>query len=177
MNTKLTSTNQYVVELFNSYHERIKTRPSLYNNGSMITVGLPAELLDYANAAAGHSGFGAGARPVGIRIITDQPAKMLAKIFESCESLAKFINSSECNAAEYIARVRDNHAKLSNKPGPNAILIDTRNIKDAFYDIGYDFGMIKNLRAIYGTDTVTHDWNHLQVSEFQLRYRSVLLAN
>jgi hypothetical protein len=166
-NTKLTANDPHVVELFNSYHERVKTRPNLFNNGNMITVGLTPELLDYANAAAGHSGLGNGARPVGIRVTVGDATKALKDIFSSCESLAKFINSSECNAAEYIARIHERHAA---KPTKNAILIDTRMIKDAFYEVGYDFSLIQKLKNAYGADTVKRDWDNLQVTEFQLRY-------
>lgn len=165
--TKLTANNPYVIQLFNTYHERIKTRPHLFNNGNMITVGLPAELLDYANAAAGHSGFGSGARPVGIRVTVDDSTKALKDIFSSCDSLVKFINASECNAAEYIQRVRE---RYSSKPSANAITIDTRMVKDVFYEVGYDFATIQKLREVFGADTVKRDWDNLQVTEFQLRY-------
>lgn len=168
---KLSSTDQRVVDLFNSYHARVKTRSNLYKNGkNMITVGLTAELLDYANAAAGHSGFASSARPVGIRVTVADSDVAIKKIFESPESLAKFINSSECNAAEYIARIKERDSKVSNKPGKNAVTIDVRLIKDAFYDLGYDFSIIQELRKIYGVDTVKTAWDNLQVTEFQLRF-------
>jgi len=171
MTSKLTSTDPRIVDLFKSYHRRVKSRPQLFNNSnSMITVGLSADLLDYANAAAGHSGFAASARPVGIRVTVSDSTKSLKDIFSSCESLAEFINSSECNAAEYIARIRDRDSKVSNKPGKNAITIDIRPIKDAFYDLGYNFDLIQKLKNTYGTDTVKRDWDNLQVTEFQLRY-------
>jgi hypothetical protein len=108
----LTATDPRVV----SYHNFINGKPRdadgyfigskqneaglLYVMGKdhpMIQVWLPIELLDYANAAAGTSGD----RAVGIRITgfssIKQAAEEILRIFSSTETLAKFINSSECN--------------------------------------------------------------------------------
>ena len=94
------------------YHNTVKTRPDLYRgNDTVITVVLPKELLDYSNAAAGHSGFGAGARPVGIRRVVRNSEQALAEIFADVNSLAKFIESSEKDGREYVEQVRERHAQ------------------------------------------------------------------
>ena len=61
----------------------------------MITVVLPKDLLEYSNASAGHSGFGSGARPVGIRRKVRNSEQALAAIFASEDSLTRFILESE----------------------------------------------------------------------------------
>lgn len=87
---------QAVTEFRNSYIRRAAAKPSLYINGPMtVTVGLPAELLEYANAAAGHSGYGTGARPCGIRKTVANPKQFLSQIFESDESFIAFLLTSE----------------------------------------------------------------------------------
>jgi hypothetical protein len=96
------------------YHDSVMTRPDLYRNSdTVITVVLPKSLLDYANAAAGHSGFGAGARPVGIRRQVQNSQRALAEIFATEQSLAKFIGESECDGAAYVAEVQRRHSEKS----------------------------------------------------------------
>jgi hypothetical protein len=103
-----------VSSFYRHYHESRKTRPDLYRNGdSMITVVLPKDLLEYSNAAAGHSGFGSGARPVGIRRQVPDSQKALAEIFATEQSLAKFIGDSECDGPAYVEEVRKRHAEKS----------------------------------------------------------------
>ena len=69
----------------------------------MIQVWLPMDLIEYANAAAGSSGD----RAVGIRVKgyrgIDAAANEVVRIFSSPETLAEFINSSECDYAGYHA--------------------------------------------------------------------------
>ena len=73
-------------------------------NSPMIQVWLPADLLDYANAAAGSS----GERAVGIRVggfaSVKAAADEIQRIFSSPENLARFISSSECDYHEYVER-------------------------------------------------------------------------
>lgn len=58
---------------------------------------LPQDLLEYANASSGTSGD----RPVGIRVwgfdTIDQAAEKISEIFESPETVAEFLNSSDCD--------------------------------------------------------------------------------
>jgi hypothetical protein len=63
----------------------------------MIQVWLPPDLLDYANAAAGTSGDRAvGIRRTGFSSV-QQAANEILRIFSSPQSLANFINTSECD--------------------------------------------------------------------------------
>lgn len=45
-----------------------------------------------------------------------------------------------------------------------------RPVKDAFYDAGYNWEVIKDLCTRFGTATVSHDYEALTVNEFELRY-------
>jgi hypothetical protein len=100
-----------VTAFYNHYHNKTASRPDLYRSGDhAVDVILPNDLLDYANAASGHSGFGSGARARGIRRECRNSSAYLAEIFASPDSLAKFLNSSEQNAESYIQTVRQRHA-------------------------------------------------------------------
>lgn len=60
------------------------------------------------------------------------------------------------------------------------IIEDTRSVKEHFYSVynsADGYAHLQKLMAIFGKDTVKHDWDNLYVTEFQLRYRSVLLAD
>jgi hypothetical protein len=109
--------NMNRVEAFHRhYHTKVASRPDLYRSGDhAVDVILPNDLLEYANAASGHSGFGSGARARGIRKECRNSSAYLAEIFASLESLARFLESSEKNAEAYIETVRARHA-AQNKP-------------------------------------------------------------
>lgn len=97
---KLHANDPRVVSFFKYYHDKSKKIRDLYCKGEGgVTVILPANLIDYCNAAAGNSG-GANPRPCGIRRSCDNPKAFIKLIFTSTQSLADFINSSECNASE-----------------------------------------------------------------------------
>lgn len=161
--TTLTATDPRVVNFYNHYHTTVIKRPSLYTAGlKSIVVTLPSELLDYANAAAGHSGFGAGARPVGIRRTVDNSGKVISAIFQSPDSLAKFINSSECNAAEYIETVRLRHASKSSTT-------DDRPANEVFFE-KYTTNDAKALQLKFGKEMVIREFQILTINEFELRY-------
>jgi hypothetical protein len=177
MSAKLSGTDPRVVSFFNNVNgnktdkngrlvgSAKSTTGYLYvtaNNSVQIV--LPNSLLDYANAA---SGTMSGQRPVGIRAggfnTAESAADEVSRIFASPESLAKFINSSECDAPAYNPDLtRDKKSVVS--------MIDFRPVKDAFYDAGYSFSIIESLRKAFGKSTVAHDWSVLTVTEFELRY-------
>lgn len=103
---------QAVADFHKHYTESIKKNPDLYRNGDqLITVVLPKDLLDYSNASAGHSGFGSGARPVGIRRKVRNAEQALAAIFASVDSLSKFIEESECDGPAMVEEIRRKHAE------------------------------------------------------------------
>jgi hypothetical protein len=155
-----------VEAFYDYYHAKKLTHPELYMNnpkGDTVTVVLPAALLDYANAAAGHSGFGAGARPVGIRRkIRGTAEDAIADIFSSPESLAAFIESSECNAAEYIANIREEHYR-------KGLGIDDRTAESQWKDLHAKYD-IKELSERFGRDNVITARHALTVNEFELRF-------
>ena len=51
-----------VDNFLNECHKKIKNNPNLYINSKndTVTIGLPTELLEFANRAAGHSGLNNG---------------------------------------------------------------------------------------------------------------------
>jgi len=103
---------QAVASFHKHYTESIKKNPDLYRNGDqLITVVLPKDLLDYSNASAGHSGFGSGARPVGIRRKVRNAEQALAQIFASVDSLSKFIEESECDGPAMVEEIKRKHAE------------------------------------------------------------------
>jgi hypothetical protein len=93
-----------VKALYDHYHAKTKTNPTLYQSGDeCITVILPQGLLDYCNASAGNSG-GSNARPCGIRYSVRNSTKALEQIFESVDSLARFISGSDCDGMYFAER-------------------------------------------------------------------------
>ena len=157
---------QRVTDFFNHYHSKRLTHPNLYISGNSINVILPNNLLEYANAAAGHSGFGAGARARGIRRSVDNPVQALAQIFESTQTLAAFLESSECNADEYVETVRRRHLGMKPKYRVNT---DERSADSAFKDILARVN-INDLVKRFGKEDLLRSRKCLTVNEFELRY-------
>ena len=166
---------QAVEEFYNHYHTKVVARPELYvSTDTIINVILPNDLLEFANASAGHSGFGSGARARGIRRVVDNAGVAIKEIFESVDSLAQFLLSSECNADEYVEQVRARHFGMKFKAGKKMIIVRTddrevannrRGVADAhgckvFIDLGKKFG----------TEVVKRDIDTLTINEFELRY-------
>lgn len=163
--------------LYNHYHSKVKTNPNLYTNSRdknrAVLVVLPKELLDYANRSSGHSGFGAGARPVGIRKVVSDAKSSLSEIFSSVESLKSFILSSECDAEAYIAEVKERHLKGVSRASRKVSKPSTTTIfpmvKDVFHDY-YPHALLRELTVKYGKEEVANSWNHLWINEFEMRY-------
>jgi hypothetical protein len=167
----LTSTDPRVIDFYNAYHRKVKTRPTLYTNkrdgNNGILVPLPRDLITYAERTAGHHGFGQAAMPVGICRKVGNAKNALAEIFASTEALAKFINSSARDADAYITEVRERHAKKGSKVTKSAT--DDRPAVDAFFE-KYTANDAKALRDKFGRDMVISDFNCLTINEFELRY-------
>ena len=155
--------NMNSVEAFyRHYQERSKTSPSLYrNSNTLITVVLPKDLLEYSNASAGHSGFGAGARPVGIRRAVKNAERTLAEIFSTPESLAKFIESSEGDGPAYVEGVRARHLASQTPKIPSA--------KEVFWK-HYTKADLDAMRAKFGRDLVLQAYNTLNIEEFNSQF-------
>ena len=160
-------------DMFNHYHKKIKTNPDLYTNARdknyAVVVVLPKELLDWANRGAGHSGFAASARPVGIRKNFNDAKAALKDIFSSVESLERFIKTSECDAEEMMVEVRERHAKKA-----QIITIDPldRPMSEFNIEALYGKGTIVMLRGKY-PKTVMDDYKNLTRGEFEGRYNLV----
>jgi hypothetical protein len=177
----LTSSDPRVVNYFNSVNHYAKTDDGFFKgsaksqNGFLYVIGgngryavqivLPVNLLDFANAASGNM---PGNRPVGIRAGNYSDAKsaaaVVAKIFSSTEDLVKFINSSECDAAEYIPSTSSFKVKPSKLK-----LTDDRSTREAFYD-KYKFNDLVALRKLFGEELVRREYDLLTINEFELRF-------
>jgi hypothetical protein len=156
-----------VVEKFREHYLNKKlSNPDLYRNSdTMITVVLPAELLDYSNASAGHSGFGSGARAVGIRKTVKNSDRALADIFESVENLAKFISESECDGPAYVESVRQRHLASQTPVDPKSLPARSIDLNKT-----YGAGTIADLLAKFKKESLFGDYNTLTVGEFEQKY-------
>lgn len=163
-----------VQSMFNNYHTKVKSNPNLYTNrrdkNKAIVVVLPKELLDYANHSSGHSGFVTNARPVGIRRVVDDAKSALSKIFSSVESLTRFIESSECDAAEHIERIRRGEGKSrTSRKLVSSSKTDDRLANEVFFE-KYNRDVAKSLQAKFGYDLVVREFGILTINEFELRF-------
>lgn len=162
-----------VEEMYNHYHKKVKTNPDLYTNARdknhAVVVVLPKELLEWANRGAGHSGFAANARPVGIRKNFSDAKTALTKIFSSVDNLVEFIKSSECDAEEMMVEVRERHALKA-----QIITIDPldRPMSEFNIETLYGKGTIMMLRTKF-PKTVMGDYKTLTRGEFESRYELV----
>lgn len=124
----------------------------------MIQVWLPIELLDYANAAAGTSGN----RAVGIRVAgftsVKQAAEEILHIFSSLESLAKFINSSECDFTTVTGRPVQ---------GPKMAKEPMASDETAGFWAHYTKDDLTRLVSIYGREMVKNAYTTLTLREFE----------
>ena len=155
-----------VETLFNHYHKKSATKPNFYASiENCVTVTLPQELLGFANAAAGHSGFGAGARPVGIRRNCVNSKETIKEIFSSVDSLAEFIMSSECNAEEYIQNIKRKHAKKA----ASGVAIDDRPA-DSNFSVVLKKVNVQELVAKFGKEALLQARKVLTINEFELRF-------
>lgn len=150
-----------VIDFFNHYHEFSKVRPDLYASADSVNVILPNDLLEYANAAAGHSGFGAGARARGIRKQVANGHRAVKDIFESPETLVDFLESSEKNAEAYVEGIRAKHLA-------SIVPVDP-SVKDEFWK-RYDKATMAVLLAKFGKELVKQAWDVLTITEFEFRF-------
>jgi len=172
---RITMTNIDINEvqaLFNHYHAKKVASPNLYvaANNVQVNVVLPKNLLEYANAAAGHSGFGAGARAVGIRKSCADAKSTIADIFATQDSLVDFLNSSERNAEVYVAGIRAKHLGMSNKKSKyRTVKTDDRPADSNFAVLSQNHDMI-SLQKRFGRDTCIQSRKTLTINEFELRF-------
>ena len=168
-----------VTTFFNDFHRKVKTRPNLYaNHETTLNVVLPTSLLEYANAAAGHSGFSSEARAVGIRMNTNNALAKRDEIFSSVESLTKFILESECDAAEYIKSVQARHASgvvrraVTKKVETDDRLVDSK-VARTLMSRRYGSNVFIELARRFTSKVVNNDIRTLTINEFELRYGMV----
>jgi hypothetical protein len=161
-----------VKALYDHYHAKTKTNPTLYQSGDeCITVILPQGLLDYCNASAGNSG-GSNARPCGIRYSVRNSTKALEQIFESVDSLARFISGSDCDGMYFAERTR--HMAVAKTQVINVNPLDRPMCEFKIEEL-YGKGMIMTLRNKY-PKTVMGDFATLTRGEFEARYALVAIT-
>lgn len=154
----LSSNDPRVISFFNKYHESILTNPKLYQSkGNVVAIALPSNLIEYANAASGHTGYGSGARSYGIFKPSSNVASDIANIFHSVESLTNFINSSECDAHDYIIAVRNRPVKSSNiLKGIQSVYFNTKERKDVMIKL-FNETPIGEIELTYGNRNNNYD--------------------
>lgn len=160
---------QAVTEFRKSYIRRAAAKPSLYINGPMtVTVGLPAELLEYANAAAGHSGYGSGARPCGIRKTVANPKQFLSQIFQSDESFISFLMTSEKDFYTVFNVNGTRKNTKTKKVSQSEIVVAAPFVpaKDAYWT-KYSGQELSFLRNKYGVDLVSRAMTMLTLTEME----------
>ena len=145
-----------VEQFYNRYHKMVKTHPNLYHNGkNLITLVLPLELIEYANSASGNSGQSTGARPVGIRVVVSDAPEAIKEIFQSPESLAIFIETSECDA---IKMPTGSAAKLK----PAKILMANPEFWNR-----YDKNVMADLKRKFDYDKLKAGYQSMTIDEFE----------
>lgn len=161
-----------VTNFFNHYHAKRISNPNLYVGlgNDAVNVILPNTLLEFANAAAGHSGFGAGARARGIRRMCSDAKKEIATIFETVDTLADFLLSSECNADEYVETVRMRHLGMkSTKKSKLYVVTDERPADKNFSALNEKYNM-QDLAKRFGREVCIQARKILTINEFELRF-------
>lgn len=155
---KLTASQvQIAVQFRNDYLRKSASRPSLYvSNINTLTIVLPVELLDFANRAAGHSGFNAGSRAVGIRRVVSNAQSAIRQIFGSVESLVEFIETSEC---DYEGR----EVQTVIQSSPEESFIPAR---EQFWTT-FTIANLKDLRNKYGVELVNTAMEKLTFTEMR----------
>ena len=157
---------QVVSEWRQRYLERSTIDPNFYRGDNHINVGLPIELIEFCNAAGGHSGYSSGARPTGIRYTVDNPAKVLAEIFESDDSFARFISGSDKSGPEHCAKLYEEYKRTN-----NIIQVDPLDRPMCEFNLEelYGKGTIAHLRAKY-PNTSLEEYKILTRREYEARY-------
>ena len=156
---------QAVASFHRHYTESVLKNPDLYRNSDdMITVVLPKDLLDYSNASAGHSGFGSGARPVGIRRKVRNSQQALAEIFADVNSLSKFIEESECDGPAMVEEIKRRHAERSI---PRTVMAADA---DGFWHRYSKDTMIAIKAKIKDHTQLTQDFRTLTLEAFEIKY-------
>ena len=169
----LTATDTRVVDFYNFIQSKPKNEDGHYigsvqnetgllyvmgGDRPAIQVWLPADLLEYSNAAAGTSGSRAvGIRQTGYRSV-EAAADEIVKIFSSPESLAKFISSSECDYTGPLSR-KD---KTPQQPA-------VETAKNAFWTY-YTKEDLAGLVAKHGRARVQTAYDTLTLAEFEAQF-------
>jgi hypothetical protein len=146
-------------------HGRIKEKNKCNTNGYLYVIGrndsykiqpwLPKALLEYANASSGTSGH----RPVGIRTgdfgTAEQASDEIGYIFSSPETIAEFLNKSECDYAGPSV----NRAKAPAEPMANPTFWNT-----------YNKFVMSYLVKTHGRQSVEQAYKTLTMTEFEAQF-------
>lgn len=168
-----------VTEMYNNYHRKVISNPTLYTNkrdgNNGILIPLPKELEEYKERTAGHRGFDMSAEAIGIRRTVPDAKQALDQIFSSPESLAKFILTSACDADVMLEEVRARH-----RATPRAQVISVDPLDRPMCEF--------NLEQLYGKGTIAHlrnkfpktavaEFHILTRREYEARYDLVAVDN
>jgi hypothetical protein len=161
-----------VTDFFNHYHKKSISSPNLYvaHGNDAVNVILPNNLLEFANAAAGHSGFGSGARARGIRRSYVNAKSEIETIFSTVNTLADFLLSSECNAEEYVETVRMRHLGMKSTKKSKLYVVTDDRPADKNFAVLYEKHDIKTIVKRFGRETCLQARKTLTINEFELRF-------
>lgn len=163
---------QTVQAFLNDTRKKLQDNPRLYVNSEndTVTIGLPTELLEYANRAAGHSGLNNGARPTGIRIKTHDAISLRDDVLSSDDAYIDFITKNADNGY-YDEVIREHKEYIKN----GGYATDNRPIE----------GNVSVIVSLYGKkvfiecskrnnkEEVLHDRKTLTIAEFESKYNLV----
>lgn len=152
---------QAIAKLYANYHSKVNVQPNLYVQPQYVQVVLPAELREFANAAAGH---GNGGDPVGIRRMCDNPSREISRIFSSVDTLEQFIRSSECNAMHTVT--------VGSKPVKMRVAKKRRpvSVRSGFWS-NYSKFELEELKLRFGYETILAAFNSkMTFDEFKLKF-------
>ena len=155
--------------LVNGYEKdengRIKEKNKCNTNGYLYVIGrsdsykiqpwLPKDLLEYANASSGTSGN----RPVGIRTgdfgTAEQASDEIGYVFSSPETVAEFLNKSDCDYAGPSVRKEKEPAE----PMANPTFWNT-----------YNKFVMSHLVKTHGRQSVEQAYKTLTMTEFETQF-------
>lgn len=172
MKPVISATDARLIGMYDHYHAKVQHDPRLYcYDDNRVHVYFPRSIVEFTDSASGHSGFDYGMRPFGISRWSHNSVKEVSEIFDSPESLAEFINTSDCRGVDVCAneyRREKLRRDFAEKTGRHVTEPNNNPVDKEFYK-KYSWETMKSLTAKYGA-TVNNDWKVLTMNEFELRY-------
>lgn len=159
-----------VQRFYDEYHRKIIKNPNLYRStDTTVTIILPSYLLQFAEHASGHSGFGCGARPLGIRRHQVNSNVFLRDVFSSVEALYNFILTSACDAFDHkTGRMLppSNNKGATQNDKSKSDSMDQMLAKNIIYKV-YSVDQLSYLKTRYGVSEFNRVKDNHTLAEFK----------